>query len=319
VIVRFWGTRGSLPVAAKADAIRTKIAKALVAANGKSIASLDQAEAFIDRELDFASSSTYGGATACVEIESGDSFFICDMGSGLREFELSTIKRCAEGHARVYNFFQSHLHWDHIMGFPFFVPAFDPAAKIRIHSAHPDAEEALRRQQEEISFPVQFDWLRASIEFVHMTPGEPIEVDGLTVVAEKQQHSHDSFGYRFTDADGRTVVFSTDSEHKVDDMKDEAAFIQFFRDADLVICDTMYSLADSVSMKEDWGHSSNIVAIDLCHEAGAKRLALFHHEPTYDDEAIQRMHEESIRYEELTREGNALEVLCSYDGLEIRL
>jgi len=72
-------------------------------------------------------------------------------------------------------------------------------------------------------------------------------------------------------------------------------------------------------MKEDWGHSSNIVAIDLCHEAGAKRLALFHHEPTYDDEAIQRMHEESIRYEELTRAGSALEVLCSYDGLEIRL
>jgi ribonuclease BN (tRNA processing enzyme) len=86
-----------------------------------------------------------------------------------------------------------------------------------------------------------------------------------------------------------------------------------------VICDTMYSLADSVSMKEDWGHSSNIVAIDLCHEAGAKRLALFHHEPTYNDEDIQRMHQESIRYEALTREGSELEVLCAYDGLEIRL
>ncbi|MCL6740956.1 MBL fold metallo-hydrolase [Sphingomonas sp. RB56-2] len=319
MLVRFWGTRGSLPVAAKADAIRTKIAKALVAANGHSIANLQQADDFIDRELDFAAGATYGGATACVEIESGDSFFICDMGSGLREFGLSTIKRCADGHARIYNFFQSHLHWDHIMGFPFFVPSFDPAAVIRIHSAHPDAEDALRRQQEEISFPVPFDWLRASIEFVTMTPGEPIEVDGLKVVAEKQQHSHDSYGYRFTDGSGRTIVFSTDSEHKVDDMKDEAAFIEFFRDADLVICDTMYSLADSVSMKEDWGHSSNIVAIDLCHEAGARRLALFHHEPTYDDEAIQRMHQESIRYEELTREGSALEVLCAYDGLEIRL
>jgi ribonuclease BN (tRNA processing enzyme) len=205
------------------------------------------------------------------------------------------------------------------MGFPFFVPAFDPTAKIRIHSAHPDAEDALRRQQEEISFPVPFDWLRASIDFVPMDPRVAIEIDGLTVVAEKQQHSHDSYGYRFTDGSGQTVVFSTDSEHKVDDMKDEAAFIQFFRDADLVICDTMYSLADSVSMKEDWGHSSNVVAIDLCHEAGAKRLALFHHEPTYDDDDIQRMHEESIRYEELTREGGALEVLCAYDGLEIRL
>ena len=319
MLVRFWGTRGSLPVAAKAGAIRAKIARALVAANGQSIASIDEAEAFIDRELDFAASATYGGATACVEIESGDSFFICDMGSGLREFGLNALKRCADGHVRIYNFFQSHLHWDHIMGFPFFAPAFDPSAKIRIHSAHPDAEDALRRQQEEISFPVPFDWLRASIEFVAMTPGEPIEVDGLTVVAEKQQHSHDSYGYRFRDSTGRNVVFSTDSEHKADNMKDEAAFIDFFRDADLVICDTMYSLADSVSMKEDWGHSSNVVAIDLCHEAGAKRLALFHHEPTYGDEDIQRMHEESIRYEELTRDGSKLEVLCAYDGLEVRV
>ncbi|HTK59542.1 MAG TPA: MBL fold metallo-hydrolase [Sphingomicrobium sp.] len=319
MLVRFWGTRGSLPVAAKAGAIRAKIARALVAANGHSIANLEQAGAFIDQQLDFATGGTYGGSTACVEIESGDSFFICDMGSGLREFGLNALKRCADGHVRIYNFFQSHLHWDHIMGFPFFAPAFDPGAKIRIHSAHPDAEDALRRQQEEISFPVPFDWLRASIEFVAMTPGEPIAVDGLTVVAEKQQHSHDSYGYRFTDPTGRNVVFSTDSEHKADNMKDEAAFIDFFRDADLVICDTMYSLADSVSMKEDWGHSSNVVAIDLCHEAGARRLALFHHEPTYADEDIQRMHEESIRYEELTRDGNALEVLCAYDGLEVRV
>lgn len=319
MLVRFWGTRGSLPVALKADAVRAKIARALVAANGQPIASTEEADAFIDRELDFATSGTYGGATACVEIEAGDSFFVCDMGSGLRQFGLDAMQRCAAGHNRVYNVFQSHLHWDHIMGFPFFVPAFDPGARIRIHSAHPDAEEALRRQQEEISFPVPFDWLRASIEFVAMTPGQPIAVDGLTVVAEKQQHSHDSYGYRFTDAAGRTVVFSTDSEHKADNMKDEAAFITFFRDADLVIADTMYSLADSVSMKEDWGHSSNVVAIDLCHHASAKRLALFHHEPTYDDEDIQRMHQESIRYEELTREGRPLEVLCAYDGLEIRL
>ena len=319
MLVRFWGTRGSLPVAATADAIRAKIANALVAANGRAIGDVGEAEAFIDKELGFAASGTYGGATTCVEIEAGDSFFVCDMGSGLREFGLSAMKRCADGHRRTYNFFQSHLHWDHIMGFPFFVPAFDPLAKIVIHSAHPDAEDALRRQQEEISFPVPFDWLRASIEFVAMTPGEPIEVDGLTVTAEKQQHSHDSYGYRFTDAEGRTVVFSTDSEHKPDNMKDEAAFIEFFGNADLVICDTMYSLADSVSMKEDWGHSSNIVAIDLCHEAGAKRLALFHHEPTYGDEDIQRMHQESIRYEALTREGSELEVLCAYDGLEIRL
>jgi ribonuclease BN (tRNA processing enzyme) len=81
----------------------------------------------------------------------------------------------------------------------------------------------------------------------------------------------------------------------------------------------MYSLADSVSMKEDWGHSSNVIAVDLCHAAAAKRLALFHHEPIYSDEDIQRIHAETIRYEELTRRSLPLQVLCAYDGLEVRL
>ena len=320
MLVRFWGTRGSLPVAPTAETVRRKIANALVLAKGRRFDTVSDAESFLDQELSFAAGATYGGASPCVELEAGDgSYFVCDMGSGLRSFGLDSMKRNAEGHRKIYNFFQSHLHWDHIMGFPFFAPAFDPTAVIRIHAAHPDAEDALRRQQEEISFPVPFDWLRADIQFIQLTPGEPYEIDGVRIDTKLQQHSHASYGYRFTDGDGRTVIYSTDSEHKPAKMEDEAAFIDFFRAADLVICDTMYSLADSVSMKEDWGHSSNLVAVDLCHEARAKCLALFHHEPTYEDEDIQRMHEESIRYEELTRNGPTLEVICAYDGLEVRL
>ena len=173
MLVRFWGTRGSLPVAPTAGTIRRKIAEALVAANGKSFADADEAERFITAELGFAQGATYGGATPCVELEAGGSYFICDMGSGLRPFGLDSIRRNGEGHRKTYNFFLSHLHWDHIMGFPFFAPAFDPTATIRIHSAHPDAEDALRRQQEEISFPVPFDWLRADIAVIHLDPGEP--------------------------------------------------------------------------------------------------------------------------------------------------
>ena len=320
MIIRFWGTRGSLPVAAKVDAIRRKVAQALVAANGRRFADAGEALAYVEQDLDFETGGTYGGATACVEIDSSDeAFVICDMGSGLRDFGIDAVKRCAAGHPRTYHFFLSHLHWDHIMGFPFFAPAFDPEARIVIHAGHAEAEQALRRQQEEISFPVPFDWLKARFEFVQMRPGEEVEVAGLRVRTIEQQHSHGSYGYRFSDAADRSVIFSTDSEHKIDLMAAESGFIDFFRGADLVICDTMYSLADSVSMKEDWGHSSNIVAIDLCHEAGAKRLALFHHEPTYDDEAIARMHHESIRYETLTREQSPLDVLCAYDGLEIQL
>ena len=320
MLARFWGTRGSLPVAQTGPAIRRKIARALVAADGRRFAGADEAEAYVEAELDFATGATYGGATTCVEIDNeGGPFFVCDMGSGLREFGLDALKRCAAGHERSYNFFMSHLHWDHIMGFPFFAPAFDPGAKIVIHSGHVDAEDALRRQQEEISFPVPFDWLKARIEFVTVEAGKSYEVDGVSVDVMEQHHSHTSYGYRFTDPNGKIAVFSTDSEHKLDRIAGEADVAHFFRDADLVICDTMYSLADSVSMKEDWGHSSNIVAVDLCHAARAKRLALFHHEPIYSDEDIQRIHAETIRYEELTRVDGRLEILCAYDGLQVRL
>jgi phosphoribosyl 1,2-cyclic phosphodiesterase len=320
MLVRFWGTRGSLPVAPTAATIRRKIAHALIAAGSLQFDNIAEAELFAEKELSFAGGATYGGATSCVELETvNGSYFVCDMGSGLRGFGLDSMRRNSAGHSKTYNFFQSHLHWDHIMGFPFFAPAFDPNVTIRIHAGHPDAEVALRRQQEEISFPVPFEWLRADFQFVQLTPGETYEVDGVQVETILQNHSHGSYGYRFTDVDGKTVIYSTDSEHKLENMAVEAAFIDFFREADLVICDTMYSLADSVSMKEDWGHSSNLVAVDLCHSAEAKCLALFHHEPTYEDEDIQRMHEESIRYEELTRNGPPLDVICSYDGLEVRI
>lgn len=319
MLVRFWGTRGSLPVALKAEALGRKIARALVAANGRSFESETEALRFVS-ERPFSEGATYGGATSCVELETATrAFFICDMGSGLREFGLSAAARCAKGHARRYNIFLSHLHWDHIMGFPFFVPAFDPGAEIVIHAGHDDAETALRRQQEEISFPVAFDWLRATIRFVTMEPGRAYDVDGVQTVAMEQHHSHKSYGYRFTDGDGRSVVYSTDSEHKLDKMAAEDAFVRFFSGSDLVICDTMYSLADTVSLKEDWGHSSNLVAVDLCHAAAAHRLALFHHEPTYADADIERMHQETLRYEELTRGQALLDIICAYDGLEVRL
>jgi phosphoribosyl 1,2-cyclic phosphodiesterase len=321
MLVRFWGTRGSLPVAQQASAIQGKIARALVAASGRTFADEAEAAAFARANLDFATFGAYGGASSCVEIEAGDgAFVVCDMGSGLREFGIDAFRRIGLGHSRDYHFFLSHLHWDHIMGFPFFGPAFDAGATITIHSGHPDAETALRRQQEEISFPVPFDWLRAKFAFVTHPPGETFQAAGLTVSLTAQHHSHDSYGWRFEDAAGKVAVYSTDSEHKLDNMDSEKAFEAFFRGADLAICDTMYSLGDTVSLKQDWGHSSNVVAVDLCRAAGAKRLALFHHEPAYSDEDIQRMHGETIRYEELVRADRPpLEVICAYDGLEVRV
>jgi phosphoribosyl 1,2-cyclic phosphodiesterase len=318
MLVRFWGTRGSVPVAPHADAALAKIVRALLVARGRAFANAEEAAEFARTDLDFATHGTYGGATPCVEIEGGEeAFVVCDMGSGLREFGLSALRRCAEGHPRVYHIFLSHLHWDHIMGLPFFRPAFDSGAKVVIHSGHPDAEQALRRQQEEISFPVPFDAFHAAFEFVTHRPWTPFKAAGFTVTLLSQSHARGSFGYRF-EREGKAIVYSTDSEHKPDDMEAEDLVEAFFAKAELVICDTMYSLGEAVTLKLDSGHSSNIVAVDLCHAAGARRMALFHHEPSYTDDDIQRMYFETLRYEELVRAGRPkLEVVCAYDGLEI--
>ncbi len=318
--VKFWGTRGSLPVAMTADKVRGKIVQALQAARGKYLDGDQAIEDFVDRDLDFSVAGTYGGASSCVEIDfGGDEFVVCDMGSGLREFGLDSMKRIAQGEKKgSYSFFMSHPHWDHIMGFPFFTPAFIPDNNLKIVGGH-DIEFALRRQQDNPSFPVPIDWMKASREFVTMTDGQVLEAGGFTVTIRKQPHHGDSFGYRF-EKDGKVVVYTTDAEHKLDDFEDFEAHIDFLRDADLVIFDTMYSMADAISVKEDWGHSSNIVAVDMCHQAGAKHLAMFHHEPVFDDAMILQNHTETNRYEELVRPGDAaLKVSCAYDGLVVAL
>lgn len=318
--VKFWGTRGSLPVAMKADKVRDKIVQALQAARGKDLGD-DQAIAdFVDNDLDFSVAGTYGGASSCVEIDFGnDEFVICDMGSGLREFGIDSLRRINEGGKKgAYTFFMSHPHWDHIMGFPFFAPAFMPTNNLKIVGGH-DMEFALRRQQDDPSFPVPLDWMGAPREFHVMQDGDVLDTGAFTVKIRKQPHHGDSYGYRF-EKGGKAVVYTTDAEHKLDDMDEFGAHVAFMRDADLVIFDTMYSMADAISVKEDWGHSSNIVAVDMCHQAGVKQLAMFHHEPVFDDAMILQNHMETIRYEELVRPGDdALRISCAYDGLVIDL
>ncbi|MGH8597909.1 MAG: MBL fold metallo-hydrolase, partial [Gammaproteobacteria bacterium] len=110
------------------------------------------------------------------------------------------------------------------------------------------------------------------------------------------------------------------SEHKLDDREMTASFVDFFRAADVVVFDAMYSLADAVSMKEDWGHSSNVVGVELCQMAQAKHLVLFHHEPIFDDMKLAVVDAETRRFEEITRDGRPpLQITTAYDGLEIEI
>jgi phosphoribosyl 1,2-cyclic phosphodiesterase len=316
--VRFWGTRGSIPIALTPADIRDKLARALVAAGGRSFTSYGDAYAFARDALPFSVSHTFGGHTACVELETGaDEYFVCDMGSGARAFGAHVLARQG-GRPACINVFISHVHWDHITGFPFFGPAYAPGTRVRIHGCHESLEQAFRLQQSPPCFPVGFDQLSATVEFVRLVPGTTTEVAGVRITPKLQRHSGDSYGYRF-EAGGRTLVYSTDSEHKLDDPAETAAFVAFFREADLVVFDAMYSLAEAVSVKEDWGHSSNIIGVELCQMARARHLVLFHHEPANDDATLDAVLRDARRLEELTRDDHALKVSAAYDGLEVEL
>jgi len=314
--IRFWGTRGSIPVSLTAKDIRGKLVAALKGATEVDLQQDEAVAAYVDA-LDFSVRGTYGGHSSCVEIvDEGDTHFILDMGSGARPLGLAMMARYGPRTPQTYHVFMSHLHWDHIMGFPFFVPAYIPGNRIVFHGCHQELELAFRRQQDSPSFPVDFSVLGAQIEFEVMQPGQIVDVAGYSVVAKKQRHGGDSYGWRFERA-GKTMVYSTDSEHRVEDLDEMNSFVDFFRGADLVIFDAMYSLSDAISIKADWGHSSNIVAVELCQRAAAKRLCMFHHEPAYDDAKIESVLADTRRFESLTREGQALDVIAAYDGLEI--
>jgi phosphoribosyl 1,2-cyclic phosphodiesterase len=319
VIVRFWGTRGSLPVASNAETLKGKLVTALVAAAGHQLDSAEKARDFIENHLEPGVRHSFGGNSSCVELETGgDEYILCDLGSGVRPFGNAVLARHGSNQPKVFHVLMSHVHWDHIMGFPFFVPAYIPGNVIRIYGCHTRLEEAFRRQQSAPCFPVEFDTLGATIEFVLLEPGRTYDIARMRVTPKLQRHTNDSYGYRI-EVVGKTIVYSTDSEHKLDDPQETTAFAAFFRDADLVIFDAMYSLADAISVKEDWGHSSNVVGVELCQLARAKTLCLFHHEPAFDDSQLARILVETRRFEEITRTDHPLEVIAAYDGLEVHL
>ena len=318
--IRFWGTRGSLPTATEGAVIRDKIKRALLKADGREFADEAELDRFIDTELEFPVCASYGGNSSCVEIVGGDHYTICDMGSGLRCFGQQVVAQHGPRRPQVYNFFMSHVHWDHIMGFPFFPPAYIPGNTIRIHGSHPLAvlEEAFRRQQSDPCFPVHWDQLRANISFVPLAADRWHEIDGLRVKAKLQPHPGDSYGYRFEKA-GRSMIYSTDGEHKLRSESETAAMVEFYRDADLLVFDSMYSLNEMMDSKSDWGHSSNIVGVDLCLRAQVKHYCMFHHEPSHNDDTIHEVLGETRRYAEIAGENHSLQVSTAYDGLVIDL
>ena len=316
--VRFWGTRGSLPVALTWRDVRDRLARALVAANGQGLDTLEKAHAFAEQHLGFRHPHVrraFVVRRAAAARRGPDEYFVCDM-EAAHGHSASTSPRQGGRPATIY-VFMSHMHWDHLMGFSLLRPGVRARQQHPIHGCHEALEHAFRRQQDPPSFPVPFSQLAADIEFIHLEPGQAHELPAVAVTPQLQHHS----GIRTASASGAAASrWSTPPTRSTSSTTTPPGCASWSSSATpTVIFDAMYSLAEAVSVKADWGHSSNVVGVELCQMANARRLALFHHEPANGDDAIERILRETRRLEELTRGVQRLEVIAAYDGLEIEL
>jgi CheY-like chemotaxis protein len=287
--IRFWGTRGSL-----AKPGRTTL--------------------------------QYGGNTACVEVRSDDGTLIvldCGTGAhGLGQALLSAGPRC-DGHLMI-----THTHWDHIQGFPFFAPLFVPGNSWDIYA--PGAlgqqlERTLAGQMEYNYFPITLAQLGAKIRFHDIAEGE-FAIGQTRVTAQYLNHPALTLGYRLQSG-GNAVVYSSDHEPHAPNPaarapgeparhKEDQRHIDFLAEADLIIHDSQYTIVE-YPQKTGWGHTPAEWAVDYAVAARAKRLALTHHDPLRDDEAVDRI--VAMCRQRASAAGSGIEIFAAAEGQQVRL
>jgi diguanylate cyclase (GGDEF)-like protein len=282
--VRFWGTRGSIPTPGHRTAI-------------------------------------YGGNTSCVEIRTNDgTTIVLDCGTGIRVLGLDMLRR--PGPHRIHLLI-GHTHWDHIQGFPFFTPAFLPGSELNIYGSaafQRSLEESLSGQMQYSYFPVKLHDLASRIHYTELEEGF-FRIGEILVETQYLNHTAPTIAYRIS-TDGATVAYVTDHEpfwnspgpvfHHPGDQR----HIEFLKGADLVIHDAQYT-SEEYRTKLGWGHSPTDYVSDIAMVAGVARLALFHHDPTHDDEAIKRI--EDMQRGRVAAAGSSLDVFAAAEGMEFEL
>ncbi len=311
-----WGARGSVPSPLEPEEIEEKICQAIYGMPEVDTDDLDAVWAYV-RQLPPLMRGTVGGNTSCVEVRAGGETFILDAGSGIRSLGLELMQGpCGQGKG-ILHLFVSHLHWDHIQGFPFFLPAYVPGNRLIIYGAH-DVETALSDQQRLQYYPVPLSDMEAQIEFAKLEIGRSFSIGQVSINSIGHNHPGDAIGFRFEDRHS-VLVYATDSEYKDLDDAGVQEHITFFRDADALIFDAMYGLRESWESKVDWGHSSAMIGVDLARKAGVKRLLLFHHEPTYSDLQLQGILSTAVDYQAQDPTRPTCEVLVAHEGLTLDL
>ncbi len=270
-----------------------------------------------------AHTARYGGNTACVEVRDGHGHLvILDAGTGIRGLGKHLAGQSAPEGVRAH-IVLSHAHWDHIQGLPYFAPFFKKGNVITVWGPKQGDVEMgaiLRQLMQPVVFPVPLDALAATLEVKHVN-AEPIETEGCTITSLRVRHPAVTLGYRLEMPGGQSVVYVTDDElgsggrYEVGP-KWRERFVKFIGGADLLIHDAMYTPEECAS-HAGWGHSSYVEAVDLAQESGAKRLALFHHEPEHTDDATDVIAEQARDI--AARHGGSTEIVAAAEGLKITL
>ena len=234
----------------------------------------------------------YGGNTSCIEVQAGEHTFVLDAGTGIRNFSKVILERDErETHLLV-----SHTHWDHINGFPFFTPAYDPKRTISIYAGHlkdqGGVQSVLSAQMHNPMFPVPLEAMQADLQYVDFEAGEGFDLFGdVKIKTAPLNHPNGSTAYR-VEHQGKAVVYVTDTEHVVG--KPDQNILALIEGADLVIYDSTYT-EEEFPEKIGWGHSTWNEGMNLCQEAHVKKLAIFHHDPEHTDDFMDRVSEEATK------------------------
>ncbi len=263
----------------------------------------------------------YGGNSTCLEVRSASNqVFVIDAGSGVRNLGKALLSEPAISDLR---FFFTHSHWDHLAGFPFFVPAYLDRYTFTFCSG-PHGEGSIYKyvshQMEAPYFPVDFGQLKAQFNFRCENPAGHncnCPLGGLECRPFPLNHPNGGQGYKFMEQ-GKTMVFLTDNELGFDHQGGlpRHGYIELCRGADLLLHDAQYT-DEEYRYTRGWGHSTYREAVELAMEAGVKRLGLFHHDPDRTDDDLDRQVEACRK--EIDKSGVSLECFACSEGMSITL
>ena len=238
----------------------------------------------------------YGGNTSCIEVEAGDYRFVMDAGTGIRSYGNSFL----QSGLKCSHLLLTHTHWDHINGFPFFVPAYNPECAIHIMAGHlkgrsdEGIQDILSTQMHNPMFPVPLEAMQAKLRFEDFDAGDSFSLPSdITVKTAALNHPNGATGYRI-EHDGASICYVTDTEHIPGELDQNV--LGLIDGADLVIYDSTYT-EEEFPAKVGWGHSCVSKVVELADRGNVKTLYLFHHDPDQNDADIDaklKMAEEAL-------------------------